>query len=160
DPNLLSHHLTLMKNEITDWSSDRGFTRLELVMVLATLGLLAGVALPVLAGTKSRSQQIGCFNNLRQIGKAFQLWGNDHQDQKPCRTPWQEGGTYVSSTAGAPGWVIAGLQNNVYWQFFWLSNELATPKILACPGDATVRMARNFSPTFDGGFLNANYKNR
>ena len=153
-----------MKTRNTQDPSARGFTRLELLVLCATLLILACLALPVLASTKSRSQQIGCFSNLRQIGRAFQLWANDHLDQPPCRTRWQDGGTYGGGSSGggfvAPSWLIAGLQNEVYFQFYWLSNELATPKILACPSDEQVVVAENFSGTAEGGFLHVNYRNR
>jgi len=43
---------------------DRAFTRLELAVVLATLGLLAAITLPVLAGGKSHSEQASCLSNL------------------------------------------------------------------------------------------------
>ena len=62
-------------------ASRRGFTRLELVMVLATLALLAGIVVPVLASSKIRGEQAMCFNNLRRIGQAFHLWANDHEDR-------------------------------------------------------------------------------
>ena len=67
--------------------SEKAFTRLELVVVLAVLSLLAAVTWPALAVSAGRSERVTCINNLRQIGRAFQMWGNDHGGQRPWRVP-------------------------------------------------------------------------
>jgi len=69
-----------MKTDSSRSCGDLAFTRLDLAMVLAALGLLSGIAWPVLAGNKQRSEQVSCLGNLRQIGRAVQLWGSDHDD--------------------------------------------------------------------------------
>jgi hypothetical protein len=51
------------------------------------------------------------------------------------------------------------LNNNSWFQFAWVSNELVTPKILACPSDRLVRVADDFS-LGTNGFLNVSYQNR
>ncbi len=141
--------------------SPRAFTRLELVMVVATLALLAGVALPVLASTRYRSEQISCFNNLRRIGHAFHLWANDHGDKNPWWTSIRDGGTYNAPGDPVVPWL--GLRNNAFFPMAWISNELATPKILVCPSDQGVgaarKMASDFSASADVGFMNPAFKN-
>jgi len=122
---------------------EAAFNRLELVVVMATLVLLAGLALPTLGNTKTRSQRITCVANLRQIGHALHVWGNDHGDKTPSRTDYREGGLYLSPNP---------LRNLAYFQFSVISNELVTPKTLVCPADLNVgfsrRVASNWS-TFD-----------
>src|SRR5438477_4094612 len=90
-------------------TSERGFSRLELLAVLATLVLLATAAFPLLANTRTRSEQVSCLGNLRQIGHAVHLWGNDHGDRTPWFTQVAEGGTREYGT-GNP------LRNNPYFQ--------------------------------------------
>src|SRR5690349_16793977 len=145
-----------MKRRLKLANSEQAFTRLELVIVLITLALLAGIALPVLAGNKARSEQALCFSNLRQIGHAFHLWASDHADRNPWLTPTQEGGTYGTSFP---------LKNNAWFQMSWISNELITPKILVCPSDVGVgasrRMATNFVRTnSSGGFTALGFRDR
>lgn len=125
------------------------FTRLDLVAVLAAVALVAGVAFPGLSGTRTDAERLGCVNNLRRIGQAYQLWGNDHGEALPCRTSYRDGGlqAYPSS-----------LINNAWFHFAWLSNELVTPRILACPGDPSTKAARDFSTAADGGFLNPAFR--
>ena len=136
--------------------ADRAFTRLELAVVLATLGLLAAIALPVLAGSKAHSEQASCFSNLRQIGHAFHLWANDHGDRNPWLTPFNEGGTYNTPSP---------LKNNAFYHIGSISNELVTPRILVCPADREGIMPRIVAIDFsnnnpNGGFWRLGFQNR
>ncbi len=131
----------------TDKSS--AFTRLELLAMLASLALLAVIALPVLAGNQLRSEQVTCLNNLRQIGRAMHIWGSDHRGSMPWRVPFSEGGLM-----SAPGYPIA----NVYFQLLWMSNELQTPKILACPSDSGAKVASTWGRE-PGGLENSRFMN-
>ena len=136
-------------------SQEAGFSRLELMMVLVAVFLLATVALPVLAGTRSHAEQVSCWNNLRRIGTAVHLWGDDHGDRTPWFTPVTEGGTRNT---------LNPLRNNAYFQMGTLSNELRTPKILVCPSDVGVGAPRKLANDFssepaDGGFFALGYRN-
>ncbi len=138
-------------------------TRLELAAVLAALGVLALLALPALANQRERSARVLCVNNLRLAGQAFQQWGTEHGGRMPFRTLWCEGGTQVTGSGSCPvGTALPpwfGLNNNSWYQWSWISNELRTPKILACPSDAQRRPANNWGIGPDGGFRNFNYQN-
>jgi type II secretory pathway pseudopilin PulG len=131
-------------------SSADAFTRLELIAVLTTIGVLALTLLPLLGNTSGRSDQISCLNNLRQIGIAFQAWGNDHDDRRPAFVPMNEGGG-----AAHP------LRDNAYFHFMFLSNYLSSPTLLIDPAEATrtkrVASTWDFSP--NGGFLNPAFRN-
>jgi len=49
------------------------------MVVIATLGVLAALLLPVLSQAKKRAQRIQCVGNLRQLGTGLQvLLANDH----------------------------------------------------------------------------------
>jgi type II secretory pathway pseudopilin PulG len=132
------------------------FTRLELAAVLAALVLLAALALPVLANNRERSQRVVCVNNLRLVGQATQEWGTDREGKVPWQILASEGGTRVVSSP-APPW--NGLQNNAWFQWAWMSNELRTPKILACPSDTVKSPARDWSASADGGLLHPAFQN-
>jgi competence protein ComGC len=129
-------------------SPSDAFTRLELVVVLATVCALALTLLPLLGNTPARSDQLGCLNNLRQIGIAFQAWGNDHDDRRPAFVPMIEGG----GTAHP-------LRNNAYFHFTFLSNYLSSPALLIDPAETGLkRVATNWSSGL-GGFLNPGFRN-
>ena len=58
----------------------RGFTLVELLVVLAVIAILASLLLPALAGAKSRAHTVKCMNNLRQIGLASAMYVDDRED--------------------------------------------------------------------------------
>jgi competence protein ComGC len=131
----------------------RAFTRVELLILVATITLLALIAAPVLATSKSDSERAICFNNLRRIGQAVRQWGGDHYEEPPWLTPISDGGTRPDR----PGSVV---KPALAWgEYLSLSNELATPRVLACPADASARVASDWSAG-PGGLLNVNFRNQ
>lgn len=55
----------------------RGLTLVELLVVLAVLGLLAALLLPALARGRERARRLACLGNLRQLAQASLLYAED-----------------------------------------------------------------------------------
>ncbi len=116
---------TRVKSNDVLWSQ-RGFTIVEVLCCVAVVALLIGLLLPRLAKTNDKVSRSSCVNHLKQIGLAFRMWSNDHSE----KFPWD-----VSMTATNPGTQEFALTGEVWRHFQATSNEVNTPKVLACPND-------------------------
>ena len=60
------------------------FTLIELLIVLAIIGILAGMLLPALASAREQARRTNCLNNLGQIGKACVAYQQPNGDYFPA----------------------------------------------------------------------------
>ena len=100
---------------------EAGFTLVEIMIVVAIIGLLAAIAIPNFVRARARSQATSCINNLHQIDGAVTEWalenGRKTGDPGPSLTsdltPYLRlnannaipscpvGGSYTMDTVGA-----------------------------------------------------------
>jgi prepilin-type processing-associated H-X9-DG protein len=113
---------------------NRALTKIEVVVIVAVLAILAALFLPALAAAKRKSSRINCMGNLKQVGVAFRMWEGDNGDKYPMAVSVTNGGAMELVATG-----------NVVACFQAMSNELSTPKILHCPEDTHRLWATNFS---------------
>ena len=58
-------------------SRQGGFTLVEIMIVVAIIGLLASIAVPNFVKARTTAQMNACISNLRQIDGAIQQWALD-----------------------------------------------------------------------------------
>jgi type II secretion system protein G len=59
--------------------AERGFTLIELMIVVAIIAILAGILIPNFVNARSQAQTAACESNLRAIATALELYYADNQ---------------------------------------------------------------------------------
>ncbi len=77
---------------------NKGFTLIEMLVVIGIIAVLAGILLPTLSLAKKSSQRQDCISHLKQLGLAVEMY---HQGYSGC-LPNARTDLLAFSTAGEP----------------------------------------------------------
>ena len=67
---------------LTDFGR-KAFTLLEMLMVIAIIGILAALLLPALSSAKAYAHSTTCKNHLGQMGMALKMYVDEHHARYP-----------------------------------------------------------------------------
>ena len=126
----------------------RGFTLVELLVVIGIIALLISILLPSLNRAREMSSRIKCANNLRQIGQSLMLYAGENKGTYP-RTYYMPFNTYAipmtDTTADATAGVgfdvsnpfdtnnLVGTNNITAAVFLLLRTQNIGAEVFVCP---------------------------
>lgn len=120
----------------------RAFTLIELLIVIAIVGILAAMLLPALARAKVKAQASKCMGNLMQIGAAMGIYLNDNEEK------FTYGGlrfTESSPGAGDRDWSWDDLMATLLGGGLKAADinsdtptNIATSRLILCPSDKII----------------------
>jgi len=115
-----------------------GFTLIELLVVIAIIAILAAIILPALSRSKMKARNTQDINNLHEIGRAANIWANEHEG----KYPWK-----VEVTAGGSMGVTG-----IDWaeHFRVMQRELVMLNLLICPFDKERTVAPDWTSLAGG----------
>jgi prepilin-type N-terminal cleavage/methylation domain-containing protein len=132
-------------------SSQAAFTLIELLTVIAIIGILAAIVIPTVGTVREKAQRAVDSNSVREILKAAQIYAGDNQDRLPDPQPASIPNTVLNAPQLAFKWPGILAKNNILTDptFYFAKNDPAFsgtyPQFIIQPGAARNALHTSFT---------------
>lgn len=133
----------------------RGFTLIELMVVISIITLLVAILLPVLSSTRERARTIQCAAQLRSVQFALLNYANDHRSQLPFSEQPRivPAGDDIHNLRWAGSLALVG--HYITPASFWCDSRTVSPALRTwVAGFTTVEQAHSFAWAYTGYSVN------
>ena len=83
-------------------SNTSGFTLVEIMIVVAIIGMLATIAVPNIIQARMKANQTACINNLTQIEGAIQRWAMEMKKDENQTVAYSDIRDYLKRSVVCP----------------------------------------------------------
>ncbi len=120
-------------------TSAKAFTLIELLTVIAIIGILAAILIPVVGAVRENARGAQCISNMRQMGQAVYLYAADNHGFAP---PGHDPDAHERATGSPTGTSVHGSFHGSLWPYLFgeeiLTNDKARnsafePNVFQCP---------------------------
>lgn len=138
----------------------RGFTLVELLVVIGIIAVLVGILLPALSRAREQAQRLKCLSNVRQLGMALSMYASENKDCVPLTIVAT--GVTTTSPVGVDAnnlemwWSYMAYFKNATKQRVTGLGKLTSMKLLKqapqtyfCPKEDRTGLVYDLSPTAD-----------
>jgi len=84
----------------------RGFSLVELIVVIGIIALLTAILMPTLRAARESAQRVRCAAQLQQIGEALMHYANDNKGWLPAWSGWHTWPAGLPDDTDGPAWTM------------------------------------------------------